>query len=112
MAVLNEPIHSPFEVGKLVNQLGFQSEHDVTRDEADQRTDAHLLGPWSAPGYCVVVETVLFVPQAFLFSTSAERHGVGDQNEMFKELGCNVFVRPPVFSKFQSDVQHAQTIES
>lgn len=112
VAVLNEPLHPTFEIGEFVDELRFESQDRIQGDKADQGPYGHLLRPRPTPGDRIVVEAVFIVPQTRLLSARPESHGVGYQDEMLKEFGCNVFVGTSVFRQLQRYVEHAKAVES
>lgn len=109
--VLDEPVHSLLETGESFDDVGFQCQGGVQGYETDHGPNRELLRVTSAPCDGVIVESVLLVPERHLFvatSATGERHGVGDEQEVFEELGRNVLVGGVVLGQFESNVQHVQ----
>ncbi|KAI6769955.1 hypothetical protein HG530_004584 [Fusarium avenaceum] len=90
-SVLNEPVNSLLERRQPVDQLWFESDGRVKRDQTHKRPHGQLLDPRAAPGDGIIVEAIVFVPKRLLlFLTGSKGHCITNEDEVLKELGCDI----------------------
>ena len=112
-SILDEPVDSLLERRKFVDQLWFQSDGRIQRDQTHKRSHRKLLNPGAAPRNGIIVEAVFLVPKRFLILvTGSEGHCITNENKVLKELRCNIFVDTTVLGQFESNVEHGKTVES
>ena len=107
-AVFEEPFEPDAEALEAVEHSRIDDFDGEERDDSDHRTEAHGQRGVTWLQDAVVVETVFLVPEA-RFSDGVD--AIDDLDEVFKELGGNVFVNGVFGGEFDGDGEHDAAIE-
>ena len=107
-AVFEEPFEAFGEAGEFVKSFFFKNFGGEEGNEADQRADAEgdIFAGFRAE--VVVVEAILFVPEA---GAAEGVGGIHDGDEVLEEFGGYVFVGGVVGGEFNGDGEHGGAVE-
>ena len=107
--MMQQPFEPLAKARQLLQQLGFQRLDGEQRNQAHHRADAQTDALVVRPVEHIVVELVLFIPQAGTVGDHAA-HGVGNAQEVLEELGGDVFVHMIVLRELQGDAHQIERI--
>ena len=107
--IVHKPLHAALEARKAVDDLRLESFHTEERDEPHHGTNLQEVLAAVGQTKHVVVEAVFVVPQRHAVNADVV-HGVGDVNEVLKELASDIFVGGIFLGEFQCNSQHVQAV--
>jgi len=96
LAFSEEPFESTFEAGEFFERVGFDDEDCEEGDETDEGFDGEGFFPGTAPVDCVVVESIILMPEGDAISRlGVKRQRISNEQEMFKEFGSDIYHQHP-----------------
>src|SRR5271156_2193207 len=107
--VVQKPLHSFAEIRQSFQNLRLENFHRKERNQADHRSNFHRHGRGLPQVQNVVIETVLFIPQAHSLAAHVV-HSLGDIHEVFEKLAGDVFVSGILMSELHRDREHVEAI--